>query len=125
MQTIEHYNTQLNKLRVTCVDWAKNKDNIIKIILFGSKVDGVRRSSEEAKESDWDIAVEFNPILNDENHLTTWVCEKDGWQKEFEAVLNDKDFGVIDFQGYHPEAKHNIEYVKQKSIVLFDRSIHC
>lgn len=117
---------KLMQLRKACVEWGKNKDNITKIMLFGSKVDGIKCSEDDPqKPSDWDIAVEFIPLPN-EDHLTTWVCESKGWQKEFEAILNDKDFGVIDFQSYHPtETEHTAAYIKQKSIVLFDRSLHC
>ena len=117
---------EFNKLRNACVCLGRRQSNIQKIILFGSKIDGVRSSKKRLdQQSDWDIAIEFVPFSG-EDHLTTWVCEAKKWKRSLVELINDCDFGEIDFQSYSlVDSPHVVQYVKEKSIVLFDRSIHC
>ncbi len=117
---------KLDKLRKACVAWGQKQNNVQRMILFGSKVDGIKCSENDlSKPSDWDIAVEFTPNP-DEDHITTWSFEAKNWKQELKTVLDDDKFGVIDFQSYHPtETPHVAQYIKYKSIILFDRAIHC
>lgn len=62
--------------------WAGQHYFVRRLLLFGSRIRGTQRP-----DSDFDVAVEFDPVGLDSDCLTTWICEAKKWRKQLQPHL--------------------------------------
>lgn len=63
-------------------EWAKRRQFVRRVFIYGSRVQGTH-----TKDSDIDVAIEFDPVGNDMDCLTTWVCDAKKWRAELGPLL--------------------------------------
>jgi predicted nucleotidyltransferase len=62
--------------------WARARSEIVRVILFGSRVRGDHRA-----DSDLDVAVELEAAGWDEEPFVTWTASAPRWRQELESLL--------------------------------------
>lgn len=67
--------------------------------IFGSRARGDYRPN-----SDVDLALEIDPIGNDEDALTSWVSESSGWRTQLSAIIP----GEVDLDLYDSSDAHSV-----------------
>ena len=93
--------------------WAGAKPFISKIYIFGS-----RATKDFTDNSDLDVAIEFDPIRNDENSFTTWVCEAENWRRQLQTKLPYK----LDLQHFDGDNTPTIKAgIENSSILVYER----
>lgn len=96
--------------------WAAQRPFVRKVYFFGSRVTGKQSSS-----SDLDIAIEFDPISNDRNCDTTWICEGQQWAEELQERLPWRvQLEYHDPNGSTPTVSRGLE---AGNIVVYERVI--
>jgi len=115
---IEELDLEVAKEIIT--NWAKSKNFITKVYLFGSRIAGVTKEGKPVRsDSDLDVAVEFIPFPG-EDFLTTWVGEVCKWRKELLTLLGFSKKEHLDLQHHHMQTTpHVAEYIKQNSIIIY------
>ena len=78
---LQENNLDLPKLEKIITDWAKGKDLIQSIYLYGSRIRGNYRP-----DSDLDIAIEIIPDYGSDI-LSTWMEFSDIWKMELQELL--------------------------------------
>jgi len=82
----------ISKAENIIVNWASKNPAISRVYLYGSRIKGNYED-----ESDLDIAVELNLTKGAENLLAVWLCDKDNWQDELQALIPYK----VHLEWYH------------------------
>lgn len=62
--------------------WAEGKPFVRRLWIFGSRAKGM-----QSPKSDLDVAVDFDPVGNDEDCVTTWTFEGERWTEELQRSL--------------------------------------
>jgi uncharacterized protein len=62
--------------------WAASKPFLRRLWIFGSRARGTARS-----DSDLDVAIEIDPVGNDENAYTSFVGDAGSWRNELQPLL--------------------------------------
>ena len=117
----------LEKVRQIIVGWARTNNHITKVYIFGSRVSGFSKKTGQPvrADSDLDVAVEFDKFDEDDDCLTTWVCEADKWRKELSEKLNLPKEIKLSLDRHHPtETPHVHKYLKDGSILIYERYPH-
>lgn len=63
-------------------EWARARPEIVRVVLFGSRVRGDHRSN-----SDLDVALELEAAGWDAEPFITWTASAPDWRKELEPLL--------------------------------------
>ena len=110
-----HVIMKIDKLTRTLRLWAGGKPFIRRVFLFGSRAKGTY-----GKDSDLDIAIEFDKFENDSNHLATWLSESGAWKKEIESLIPNIK---IDFQWHDPSGSTEVidKGIKDCSLIVYER----
>ena len=95
-------------------EWAKRQQFVRRVYLYGSRVRGTH-----TKDSDLDVAIEFDPAGNDTDCLTTWVCDSKKWCAELGSLLPWK----LHLEWHDPEGEtHRISSgLDESSILIYER----
>jgi len=118
---IESFN--LEKAKEIIIEWAKTKEFITKVYIFGSRISGYSKKTGAPVrlDSDLDIAIEFNQINENEDCFTSWVCEAKKWHKELLGLLGFIKEEHLDLEWYHPEeTPHMHQFIRDNSIIIYD-----
>jgi len=118
-------NFDIEKAKEIIKQWAKERSFIKKVYLFGSRVTGIRKDGQPVgKDSDLDVALQFDSFPGDSNSLTTWVCESDKWHEELLARLQFDDAQSLDLERYDPiETPHVATYINKSSVLIYDSAL--
>jgi len=93
-------------------EWAEQKSFVRRLWVFGSRARGT-----QSHDSDLDVALEINPVGNDDTPLTSWVAESSNWKSEIQEIT----ILSIDLQLYGTEAPKIVQYVSCCSILVYER----
>ena len=113
----------IGKAEGIIIDWAKNKPFITKVYLFGSRISGKSHKTGEnfRPDSDLDVAIEFDPIGNDENALTTWTADAKKWKSELLNLLGFSREQDLHLEWYHPEETPRLrEYLNAGNRIIYN-----
>ncbi len=114
----------LEKAKEIIASWAKGRDFISRVHLFGSRLSGYSKKTGEPVrlDSDLDIAIEFDHSLGGEECFQMWMVDSDEWKEELLKLLEFEKTEYLDLQWYHPDmTEHVHQYLKDDSIVCFNR----
>ena len=103
----------LGKIKEKLAIWGSLKPFVKKIMLFGSRVSGISHKSGQPPlaNSDLDVAVEIEPIGNDDNSFTSWISEAKNWEEEISKLLNLPAGIKIDLQRLDHDTPHTNERI--------------
>ena len=99
----------IKKLEQAISSWASALHFRVRIYFYGSHFKGGY-----SLESDYDLAIEF--LDSWVPHTLTWMDYHDQWQTELSKITSLK----IHLELYDAENVHVKEYVKEKSIIIFE-----
>lgn len=99
--------------------WARGKQLIKRVRLFGSRVRG-----DHTPTSDIDIAIELDPSAfsdSDESEgIATWMFEAKAWRQELQALIPLK----VQLERYHPKQTPTVHKgIEQSSQVVYEKAI--
>lgn len=97
-------------------DWGAQKSFVRRLWVFGSRLKGAPRD-----DSDIDVALEIDPIGNDEIALTSWISSSAAWREELQEKLPHK----LDLQFYDStgQQSHVVTYINGCSVLIYQRVI--
>ena len=99
----------------TLVAWASGKPFVRRLWVYGSRAGTSARS-----DSDLDVALEVDPIGNDEDALTSFVDECSGWEAELQPQLRHR----LHLEWYDPLGT-NVpvrDGVHESGILIYERT---
>lgn len=116
-------NLNICNIKEKLAAWGSSKPFVKKIVLFGSRVSGISHKNGQAPsaDSDLDIAIEIEPIDNDDNSLTSWICESKNWELEITKLLELPTGIKIDLQRIDHDTPHTNAYISQNSDETYTR----
>ncbi|MGF6638398.1 nucleotidyltransferase family protein [Paraburkholderia sp. 35.1] len=62
--------------------WAQARRHVRRLWVYGSRLKGVQRT-----DSDLDVAMEIDPVGNDETARDSWGCHRTEWETEMTALV--------------------------------------
>ena len=80
----------LKKAQEIIIEWAKPKNYITKVYIFGSRVTGFSKKTGQPvrPDSDLDVAVELGNFDENQTCRGIWTGQQDKWRKELSEKLN-------------------------------------
>lgn len=104
----------LLQLVIVLRDWAAENPFVRRLWVFGSRLRGNQRD-----DSDIDVALEIDPIGNDEIPLTSWISSSDRWREELQPKLPHQ----LDLQFYDStdQKSHVVQYINCCSALIYER----
>jgi uncharacterized protein len=95
--------------------WATKEPFVRRLWVFGSRLRGTQRT-----DSDLDVALEIDPVGNDEIPLTSWLSGAAQWRAELQARLPY----VLDLQLYDATGHQSnvVQYVNCCGALVYDRA---
>jgi uncharacterized protein len=93
--------------------WGSSKPFVRRLWIYGSRAKGTAR-----EDSDLDVAVEIEPVGNDEESYTSFVSEANGWRTELQPMLTYK----LHLKWYDRVNKPVWDGVNSAGILVFERA---
>jgi len=110
----------LEKAKEIIISWAKSKQFITRVYIFGSRVSGISKKTGKPvrPDSDLDVAIDFEPFRN-EDQFTTWIADSSEWSKELAKLLGFTKDEYLDLQ--HCNASHVAKYLEDSSVIIYTK----
>lgn len=100
--------------KISLVDWVRLMPFVSCVWIFGSRARGTHKL-----DSDLDVAVEFDPI-GDEDQATTWICDGQKWESELQKHIHIK----VHLWRYHPYETPTIKKgLEESSVLVYQREV--
>ena len=93
--------------------WASTRPIIRRVWIYGSRAKGTATA-----ESDLDVAVQIDPVGNDETSYTSFHYEADGWRSELQPQLSYQ----LHFKWYDRANKPVWDGVNSDGILVYERA---
>ncbi len=104
---------EIAKIVRVLAEWARTKQLILRVYVFGSRARGTQRDN-----GDLDLAVELDPRsfpgADDSGGFATWMFETKGWKEELESLIPLK----IQLEYYHGDETPTVHAGVQESSIL-------
>jgi Predicted nucleotidyltransferases len=75
----DHLFEAMKRLR----EWAQHRSYVRRLWVFGSRLKGIQRD-----DSDLDVAMEIDPLGNDETVDVAWVCHRQEWEADMTQLVS-------------------------------------
>ena len=92
--------------------WAAGKPFVRRLWIYGSRAKGTARP-----DSDLDMAVEIDPVGNDEDAGTSFISEAEGWRNELRPLLGGYDLHLE----WYDQSNHAVWAGANEGIQIYDR----
>jgi predicted nucleotidyltransferase len=102
-------------VRSAIKDWAQATPRVRRVWVIGSRAKGSERP-----DSDLDIAIEIEPVVDSEETLSRWMVKADEWAAQLQKVVGPKvDLAWFDPDGSTPKIQKALD---DGAILIYDRA---
>jgi uncharacterized protein len=103
-------------IRNATVSWAESVPRVRRVWVFGSRAEGKPRP-----DSDIDIAVELEPVVDSEEALPYWIAYSEKWQSQLQRELAyPVDLDWFDPDGSTPRIQAALD---KGAILVYERAL--